>query len=74
MLGKDRGILMDVGSMELVLIFIIALIVFGPQRLVEIARFLGKTIREIRGIGTELTKSITHLDAENEGNDRKSGT
>ena len=65
---------MDVGSMELVLIFIIALIVFGPQRLVEIARFLGKTIREIRGTGTELTKSIMRLDAEKESNDKESGT
>ncbi len=65
---------MDIGSMELVLILIIALIVFGPQRLAEITRWLGKTIREIRKIGTELTKSITQENTKRGDNDRRSGT
>lgn len=64
---------MDIGSMELVLILIIALIVFGPQRLAEITRWLGKTIREIRKLRTELTKSITEEVTKKEDNDQKSG-
>lgn len=59
---------MDIGSMELVLILIIALIVFGPQRLAEITRWLGKTVQEIRKLRTELTKSIIQDDTKQEGN------
>lgn len=59
---------MDIGSMELVLILIIALIVFGPQRLAEIGRLLGKTVQDFRKLRTELTKSITQEDAKQEGN------
>jgi sec-independent protein translocase protein TatA len=37
-----------VGPLELALIFLILLIIFGPKRLVEIARNLGAAIREFR--------------------------
>ena len=62
---------MDIGSMELVLILIIALIVFGPQRLAEIGRWLGKTVREFRKLRTELIKSMTQEDTNQEGNVEK---
>ncbi len=35
--------------MELAIVLIIALIVFGPKRLPELGRSLGKGIREFRG-------------------------
>lgn len=35
--------------MELLVVLIIALIVFGPKRLPELGRSLGKGIREFRG-------------------------
>ncbi|MFL5901913.1 MAG: twin-arginine translocase TatA/TatE family subunit [Solirubrobacterales bacterium] len=39
----------SVGPMELAIVLIIALIVFGPKRLPELGRSLGKGIREFRG-------------------------
>jgi sec-independent protein translocase protein TatA len=39
----------NVGPFELAIVLIIALIVFGPKRLPELGRSLGKGIREFRG-------------------------
>jgi Tat protein translocase TatB subunit len=38
----------DIGMSELVVIFIVALLVFGPKRLPELARALGKGLAEIK--------------------------
>ncbi len=38
----------DIGFQELVLIFIVALLVFGPEKLPEIGKTLGKWMIEIR--------------------------
>jgi sec-independent protein translocase protein TatA len=38
----------NVGPLELVVVLIIALIVFGPKRLPELGKSLGKGIREFR--------------------------
>jgi Tat protein translocase TatB subunit len=38
----------DLGIQELVVIFIVALLVFGPKRLPEIGRTLGKAMLELR--------------------------
>src|SRR5215218_1420345 len=38
----------NVGAGELVLILVVALIILGPQRLPELARGLGKFMREFR--------------------------
>ncbi len=35
--------------MEIIVVLIIALVVFGPKRLPELGRSLGKGIREFRG-------------------------
>jgi sec-independent protein translocase protein TatA len=39
----------NVGPLELIVVLIIALVVFGPKRLPELGRSLGKGIREFRG-------------------------
>jgi sec-independent protein translocase protein TatA len=39
----------NVGPLELIVVLIVALIVFGPKRLPELGRSLGKGIREFRG-------------------------
>jgi sec-independent protein translocase protein TatA len=39
----------NVGPLEIVVVLIIALIVFGPKRLPELGRSLGRGIREFRG-------------------------
>ncbi len=44
-----EAMLGNIGPMEIVVVLIIALIVFGPKRLPELGRSLGKGIREFRG-------------------------
>ena len=39
----------NIGPLEIIVVLIIALIVFGPKRLPELGRSLGKGIREFRG-------------------------
>lgn len=39
----------NVGPFELAIVLILALIVFGPKRLPELGRSLGRGIREFRG-------------------------
>ncbi len=48
----------DIGPMELLLIFIVVLIVWGPNRLPEIARTLGKTVRAFRRAASDLTETV----------------
>lgn len=38
----------DLGMQELIVIFVVALLVFGPKRLPELGRTLGKWVVEIR--------------------------
>ncbi len=54
----------NIGTAELLLIFVIALIVVGPRRLPEIAQSLGKIVNDIRKISQEFTTEISReLDA-----------
>ena len=39
----------NIGPMEILVVLIIALVVFGPKRLPELGRSVGKGIREFRG-------------------------
>ncbi len=39
----------NIGPMELVIVGIVALIVFGPKRVPELGRSLGNGIREFKG-------------------------
>lgn len=39
----------NIGPLEIIVLLIIALIVFGPKRLPELGRSLGRGIREFRG-------------------------
>lgn len=38
----------DLGMQELIVIFVVALLVFGPQKLPELARSLGKGVAELK--------------------------
>lgn len=38
----------DLGAQELIVIFLVAFLVFGPKRLPELGRTLGKGIRELK--------------------------
>ena len=49
---------MNIGPGELILVLIVALIVFGPRRLPEVARELGKAIRDFNRTSQELTSQF----------------
>lgn len=40
--------MLDIGIQELIVIFIVALLVFGPKRLPELGRTLGKAMAELK--------------------------
>lgn len=40
--------MLDIGIQELIVIFIVALLVFGPKRLPELGKTLGKTMAELK--------------------------
>jgi Tat protein translocase TatB subunit len=46
---------LGIGPLELLVILIIALIVVGPEKLPEIARSIGKTMRDLRNMSQAFT-------------------
>jgi sec-independent protein translocase protein TatA len=48
----------NVGPTELLVILVIALLVFGPKRLPEIGRTIGKSLREFRQASSDLRGEI----------------
>jgi len=48
----------SIGFPELIMIFIVVLLVFGPKKLPEFAKLLGKTIREFRSTIDEAKAAI----------------
>ena len=48
----------SIGSMEILLVFVIALLLFGPKKLPELGRSLGKTIREFKKASSELRDTL----------------
>ncbi len=52
------GFLPSVGPWELILILAIALIIFGPGKLPEVGRSLGKSINEFKRASVDIKKQI----------------
>ncbi len=56
----------DLGMQELIVIFVVALLVFGPQKLPELARSLGKGMAELRkslqGIKEEIDSEMGEIE------------
>ena len=48
-----------IGGWEILLILIIALIIWGPRRIAEIGRTLGKTVRALKKATLDLTAQVT---------------
>src|SRR4026208_581324 len=48
----------DIGLQELVLIFVIALLVFGPKNLPQLGKSLGRAMREFRKASDEFRSTI----------------
>jgi sec-independent protein translocase protein TatA len=63
----------NIGPGELLLIIVIALIVFGPGKIVSISRDLGKALHAFRKASSDLTAQITkEIDLEEKGQNEKS--
>ena len=52
----------NLGVTELLLIFLVILLVFGARRIPEIARGLGKGIREFKDATTDIKRELTITD------------
>ncbi len=48
----------SIGVQEIILIFIIALLLFGPKKIPEISKTIGKAIREFKKATNEVKKSL----------------
>ncbi|MBR1646378.1 MAG: twin-arginine translocase TatA/TatE family subunit [Selenomonadaceae bacterium] len=61
-----------IGAGEFVVILIVALIVFGPSKLPEVGRAIGKGIREFRKAQAALSKTLDEVDITGEKSVEKS--
>lgn len=57
----------NLGFTEIILIVLAALIFFGPARLPELGKSLGKGIQEFKKAGRELTDSVKDAVSDDEG-------
>ena len=51
------------GGMEIILVFLVVLLLFGAKKLPQIARSLGKTLEEFRRAAREVTDEVMHNEA-----------
>jgi Tat protein translocase TatB subunit len=49
---------LNLGFSELLMIFLVALIAFGPDKLPELARIIGRSLREVRKASAELQYTV----------------
>lgn len=52
--------LMGVGTAEILMILLVAMLVVGPRRMVDLAKTMGKITRTIKKASFDLTSSITN--------------
>jgi Sec-independent protein translocase protein TatA len=56
---------LGIGGWEIIFIIILALILFGPGKIVSVARTMGKIVYSLRKLTSELTTNITReIDAQ----------
>lgn len=67
--------MLDLGTQELIVIFIVAFLVFGPKKMPELGRTLGKGLRELKTAMRGLTESLEEAgsDIKEEVNEATSG-
>lgn len=52
-----------IGGPELLLVLLVVLVVFGPRRIPEIARGIGRGMREFQRLATEFQRELNIADA-----------
>ena len=63
--------LFGIGPLELMVIFVVAIIVLGPHGTINIARSAGKIMGEVRRAFGELSKAVDLDDLKSDWNTRK---
>jgi sec-independent protein translocase protein TatA len=53
---------MSIGPIEIVIVLALALLVFGPQRLPQMGRTLGRSMREFRKASDDIRSSLSFSD------------
>jgi sec-independent protein translocase protein TatA len=65
----------DMGLFEIAVVLLVAMLVFGPGKIPEIARNLGRGLRAFRKMTSDLTKDFTRaLDAEDKSKSSSSSS
>ncbi len=49
---------MNIGPQEILVVFLLALLIFGPKKLPEIGRGLGQAMREMKRMSSEMTSAF----------------
>lgn len=58
------------GPLELILIFLVVLLIFGAKRIPEIARGIGRGIREFKDATSEISREINMEDQQQQNQPR----
>ena len=53
------------GSLEVIVIFVVAFLAFGPSKTIEMARTAGKVLRDLRRTFNEVAASVSLEDNDN---------
>jgi TatA/E family protein of Tat protein translocase len=52
----------DISAVQILIVLVIALLVFGPKRLPELGRQVGRGIRELKGHMNAVSEGITNIE------------
>jgi sec-independent protein translocase protein TatA len=52
----------NIGMSELLIIFVVVLLLFGPKKLPELARGLGRSIQEFKKAADDVKKELNVMD------------
>ena len=58
------GFLPNIGIPELIVILVLALIIFGPGKLPDVGKAVGKSIREFRKASTQVKEEVANVVAD----------
>ena len=61
--------ILGMGPLEILIVFLIAFVVLGPERMVDAGRWLGRAVAELRRVSVGLPDIV--LDDEPDGQDEK---
>ena len=56
--GTRESVMGGIGGPEILLVALVVLLVFGPKKIPELARGIGKSVREFRRLSTEIQRDL----------------